>query len=91
MHLRAAGVPEAGNVLVYTKKTLIKTSYRELREEIVLSPDYCVNFTAQCRKRQGKGQEVIKGGCSVFRESKGRLLGWQWQATSSKTAQGRQL
>lgn len=53
MHLSAAGVPEAGNVLVYTKKTLIKTSYRELREEIVLSPDYYVSFTAQCRKRQG--------------------------------------
>lgn len=29
MHLSAAGVPEAGNVLVYTKETLIKTSYRD--------------------------------------------------------------
>lgn len=76
MHLSAAGVPEAGNVLVYTKKTLIKTSYRDLREEIVLSPDYYLSFTAQCRKRQGGRQEVIERGCSsVLRESKGRLLG----------------
>lgn len=88
MPLSAAGVPEAGNVLVYTKETLIKTSYRELREEIVLSLDYYVNFTAQCRKRQG----VIERGCSsVLRESKGRLLGWLWQAASTKTAQGWQL
>lgn len=90
MHLSAAGVPEAGNVLVYTKKTLIKTSYRELREEIVLSPDYYVNFTAQCRKRQGERQEVIERGySSVLRENKGRQLPQQQRkGSSSKDSAG---
>lgn len=58
----AACVPKAANVLVYTKETLIKTSYRGLREEIVMSPDYYKIFTAQCRKRQAEKQEVTQRG-----------------------------
>ena len=70
MHVSAA------NVLVYTKATLIKTSYRELREEIVLSPDDYIIFSAQCRKRQAEKQKVIeRGASSVLRECKSRLLG----------------
>lgn len=69
-------VPKAANVVVYTKETLIKTFYRELREEIVLSPDYYIIFTAQCRKRQAEKQKAVERGCcSVLRESKSRLLG----------------
>lgn len=67
-------MPKAANVLVYTKETLIKTSYRELREEIVLSSDCYIIFTAQCRKRQAEKQKVTEGGSSVLRESKSRLL-----------------
>jgi len=76
MRVSAAGVPKAAHVLVYTKETLIKTSYGELREEIVLSPDYYIIFTAQCRKRQAEKQKAIERGCSsVLGESKSRLLG----------------
>lgn len=53
MRLSAASVPKAA-VLVHTKETLIKTPYRELREKIVLSPDYYIIFTAQCRKKQAE-------------------------------------
>lgn len=70
-----AGVPKAANVLEYTKETLIKTSYRELREEIVFSPDHNIIFTAWCRKRQAEKQEAIERGCSsVLGGSKSRLL-----------------
>lgn len=67
--LSVAGAPKAANVLVYTKETLIKTSYRELRQEIVLSPDYYMIFTAQCRQKQTEKQKATERGCcSVPRE-----------------------
>lgn len=76
MCVSAPCVPKAANVLVYTKETLIKTSYRELREEIILPPDYYKFFTGLCRKRQAEKQEVTQRGCSsVLGESKSRLLG----------------
>lgn len=76
MGLNAAGVPKAANVLVNTKETLIKTSYRELREEIVFSPNYYIVSAAQCRKRQAEKLKVIERGCcSVLRENQSRLLG----------------
>lgn len=91
MRLSAASVPKAA-VLVHTKETLIKTPYRELREKIVLSPDYYIIFTAQCQKKQAEKQNTVERGCSsVLRESKSRLLGVAVVATSTKTAQERQL
>lgn len=44
---------------MYTKETLIKASYKELREEIVLSPVYYIIFNAQFRKWWAEKQKAF--------------------------------
>lgn len=77
MRLSAASVPKAA-VLVHTKETLIKTPYRELREKIVLSPDYYIIFTAQCWKKQAEKQNTVERGCSSVLRARADCWGWLW-------------